>query len=115
MLLRDIQRLEHIIDYCEDIDEALNLTDRSCEKFASDKTVQYAVSFSILQIGELAGKLSDELRTATKEKIDWPAIKGLRNIIVHDYGEIRLSVIWNIAVNDIPELKAFCEGYLSEL
>ena len=115
MLLHDVQRLEHIIDYCEDIDEALSHADKSFEKFSLDKTVQYAISFSIMQIGELVGRLSDELRASTKEKIDWSSIKGLRNIIAHNYGEIRLNVVWNIAVNDIPELKAFCEEYLDNL
>ncbi len=109
----DLQRLEHIVDYCEDIEDALTRMNHSYENFLADKMVQYAIAFSILQIGELVAKLSEELRSATRNEIDWPAVKGMRNIIAHDYGEVRLSIVWNVATGDIPILKAFCERQLS--
>jgi len=84
----------------------------SYDRFIHDRQSQYAIAFSIMQIGELVGKLSEELRNSTQQEIDWPAVKGMRNIIVHDYGEVRLSVVWNVAVEDIPVLKAFCEDRL---
>jgi len=49
----------------------------------------------ILQIGELAGKLSDELRADTAGEIDWAAIRGLRNIVAHAYGSVRLRALWD--------------------
>ena len=113
MQQRDIGILEHIVDYCEDIQDSLELIERSHDRFILDKQSQYAIAFSILQIGELVGKLSDELKASTRESIDWTAVKGMRNIIVHDYGEVRLDVVWNTATGDIPSLKAFCEKYLN--
>ena len=72
------------------------------------------MSFYILQIGELAGKLSPELREASAEKIRWNEIRGMRNIVVHDYGSIDLDIVWDWANQDIPELKAFCVQALGE-
>lgn len=109
---RDERILEHIVDYCEDVQDALSLIECSYEHFIGDKQSQYSIAFSIMQIGELVGKLSEELRLSTRQEIDWPAVKGMRNIIVHDYGEVRLSVVWNVATDDIPVLKAFCEKHL---
>ncbi len=109
----DFQRLEHIVDYCEDIEDALARLDHSYESFLADKMAQYAIAFSILQIGELVTKLSEDLRSTTHSEIDWPAVKGMRNIIAHDYGEVRLSIVWNVVTNDIPILKAFCERQLN--
>lgn len=43
---------------------------------------------SLLQIGELAGHLSEDYRETTKEFVYWPAIKGMRNVFTHDYGVI---------------------------
>ncbi len=57
-------------------------------------------------------KLSEELRSRTTEEITWSAIKGMRNIIAHDYGMIRLNVVWNTAMEDVPVLKSFCEAHL---
>lgn len=57
---------------------------------------QYAIAFSILQIGELVAKLSEELRSATRNEIDRPAFKGMRNIIAHDYGASTFSGLTTI-------------------
>ena len=34
----------------------------------------------------------------------WKSIIGLRNVLVHDYGEILYERIWTICTNDLPEL-----------
>ena len=57
----------------------------------------------ILQIGELAGKLSDEARSANDD-IPWREIRGLRNICAHNYGNIDIAMVWNTLLYDIPEL-----------
>ncbi len=49
----DYQRIEHIVDYCEDIEDVLARVNDSYDTFLSDRMAQYAVAFSILQIGEL--------------------------------------------------------------
>ena len=112
---RDAQRLEHILDYCSRIETTVARLNCSYEAFFNDADLQQSISFSILQIGELAGTLSDELRQTTASEISWQQVKGMRNIIAHQYGSIRLDVIWNTVTNDIPILKAFCEKQLSEI
>ena len=114
MQQHDIQLLEHIADYCDDIVEHLTNIGASREKFYSDTMAQHSIAFCILQIGELVGKLSQELRSATADEISWSEIKGMRNIVVHNYGEVKLSVVWEVATHDIPTLKAFCESQLQQ-
>ncbi len=46
--------------------------------------------------------------------MDWAAIKGLRNIVVHEYGKVRLRTLWDIAAEDVPKLRQFCEDRLPE-
>ncbi len=111
---RDTQRLEHILDYCEDIENRLSRPGSTFESFQSEQDFQYSIAFCILQIGELAGKLSDELREETTEEMPWSKIRGIRNIVVHDYGSIDLEILWDVANNDIPALKTFCERLLDE-
>ena len=36
--------------------------------------------------------------------INWIEIKGLRNRIVHDYGGIQFRAIWEVVVDDLPQL-----------
>lgn len=110
----DLQRLAKIRDYCEDVSDTLKRFGPSFEVFRIDVDFQHSVSFSILQIGELAGGLTEEFRRSTGEKIPWQLIRGMRNTVVHDYGAIRLNVVWETATTDIPALKAFCEEELAK-
>ena len=113
MLPRDAQLLMHIQDYCVDIENYLTDIGHSYDTFLTDTMIQHAISFCILQIGELVGKLSSELRTLTENEINWVAIKGMRNIVVHDYGNVDLNEVWIAAANDTPVLKSFCEKQLT--
>ena len=69
----------------------------------------YAVSMCILQIGELANGLSKEFRLETKDKIPWDMIRGMRNWVAHAYAEMDEGIIWDTAINDIPNLLLFCK------
>ena len=109
MVQRDTQILEHILDYCDDIDQYVELSDRSFDVFMADNMRQHSIAFCIMQIGELVGKLSTEMRSATVGEINWQAIKGMRNIVVHDYGNVDLSVVYDTLTKDLPELKEVLE------
>ena len=110
MLPRDVSVLKHIQEYCEDIERYLQAVGGSFDAFLTNSMCQHSISFCILQIGELVGKLSDVLRTATIDEINWTAIKGMRNIVVHDYGNVDQEEVWTAAILDVPKLKAFCEA-----
>ena len=57
----------------------------------------------MIQLSENAKKLSDEYKMRNRE-ILWSAMYGLRNRIVHDYGNVDLKVVYETLKNDIPEL-----------
>lgn len=113
MLSPDLQRVLRIHDYCMDIENTVALCNHSYHDFEATVQYQYAISFCLLQIGELVGGLSEEYRTKTRDRIQWGLVKGLRNIIAHGYGNINLEVIWETSTQDIPVLKRFCEEQLS--
>lgn len=108
----DLQRIEHIKDYCVEIEKTINRYGRSFDIFAADMDYQKSVSFSILQIGELSGKLSEAFRNETAADVPWTAIRGMRNFFAHNYGSMSREVIWKTANEDIPALLAFCERIL---
>ena len=64
-------------------------------------------------LGEAARRLSSQLRDQHPE-IDWKKIIGLRNIIAHQYEEVRIERIWEITQNDIPLLKAQLQPLLPQ-
>lgn len=62
-----------------------------------------SVMFRLIQISENSGKLTDDFK-AYHSNIPWRAIKGLRNRIVHEYGNVDLSIVYDTVKNDIPQL-----------
>lgn len=80
MLSPDLQRIKHIRDYCTEIEKTVTRYGRAFAIFDSDPDYQRSVSFSILQIGELSGGLSQEYRQATADRVQWGPIKGMRNL-----------------------------------
>jgi len=112
MLPPDLQRLSRIRDYCDLIETTVKRFGGTYEHFANDVDFQQSISFSILQIGELAGNLSEDMRSATNTEVNWSHIKGMRNIVAHHYGKIDFSIVWSVATADIPKLKEFCDRQL---
>lgn len=62
-----------------------------------------SMSFRLIQIQENAKKLSEEYKAA-HASIPWKDIAGLRNHIVHDYGNVDLSIIFSTVTDDVPYL-----------
>lgn len=70
-----------------------------------------SVMFRLIQVAEKSDKLTEGLKSQHKE-IPWRAMKGLRNRIVHEYGNVDLSVVYDTVRNDIPFLLRNIEGIL---
>ena len=62
-----------------------------------------SVLFRLIQISESSVKLTAEFKAGCKE-IPWQAIKGMRNKIVHEYGNVEFGVVHQTITEDIPEL-----------
>ena len=109
MLSPDLQRIEHIRDYCLQIGKTILRYGDSFETFKADMDFQQSVAFSVLQIGELCNSLSEEYRKLTRENVEWNAIRGLRNIVAHAYGSIKL-----LGYSSVEQFQALFGGYTEE-
>lgn len=75
--------------------------------------VQDAIVRNLQTLSESTQRLSDK----TKQKrplVDWRAIAGFRNVVVHDYLGVDLERIWHIVESDLPSLKIHIEALLAE-
>lgn len=109
MTSKDKDVLQHIIKYCVRINEDIERFGNKFEKFETDMAFRDSVSMNILQIGELSKGLSEEFKESTKQEVNWRQIYGMRNHFAHGYGNMDVSIIWEVAASDIPVLLAFCE------
>lgn len=75
------------------------------DDFFKDIKTFDATLMNFIAIGEMVDKLSEELKETTQGIIDWPKIKGFRNILAHNYFGIDAEEVWQIIENNIPELQ----------
>ena len=102
--LRDILEAARLISaYVEDTTE----TD-----FHADKQKQDAVIRRIEIIGEAAAHLTDETRKAIS-KLSFRKMRGMRNIVAHDYANVDLKIVWEVATVHVPEICAVLEKFFT--
>ena len=69
--------------------------------FYENEILQDSMMFRLVQISENAKRLTDTyIRKHTE--IPWTDIYGLRNRIVHEYGNVDLQIVYDTLKEDIP-------------
>jgi len=68
-------------------------------------------SNSLEIIGEAASRVSTSFRNAHPE-IPWRQIIGQRNVLIHEYGEIKQERIWKTVRENIPQLIELLKPFL---
>lgn len=114
MTNKDKDILRHIIEYCDDVAEDIEEYGNTFEAFEAKRAFRNSVCMSILQIGELSHHLSEEFRESTKQDVPWKDIYNMRNHFVHGYHQMDNGIIWDVAILDLPALKAFCDSQLGQ-
>ncbi len=82
-------------------------------KFVNNKMVRYAVERSLLIIGEAANHVSVKFQEAHPD-IPWQQIIGQRNVLAHEYGDIKVDRIWLSATVSVPGLLKALQGLVPE-
>jgi uncharacterized protein with HEPN domain len=81
------------------------------DKFIQNRMIRYAVERQLLVIGEAANHVSPEFQEIHPE-ISWRKMIALRNVLAHEYGEIKVDRIYAAATVSVPELLKILEHLL---
>jgi uncharacterized protein with HEPN domain len=79
------------------------VSSRTYDDYQKDRMLRGAVERNIEIIGEAARHVSEVFQQAHSE-IPWKSVIGQRNILAHEYGEVKNERIWAVATGRIPEL-----------
>jgi uncharacterized protein with HEPN domain len=77
-------------------------------EFDGNDLVRSAVTWQIVIIGGVAKRLSAEAR-AELDQIPWRKVAGMRDVVIHDYDDIRGEEVWRVASESVPMLIAILE------
>ena len=102
----------HILDAIRDIEEFTK--DITYKEYSEDYKLRLALVKLFEIIGEASGNISEETEKRFSE-IEWSILKGIRNILVHEYFGIDYDIIWDSIKKNIPELKNHLLRIVSEI
>ena len=97
-----MSEIELIIDYSDG---------NTLYELQNSPAVLDGIIFRLIQLSEQISKIS-ELFKSLHPEIRWQSIKGFRNRLVHDYGEVDLEFVYNAITVDVPKLKQDLNKYL---
>lgn len=83
------------------------------DRLLEDETTQLALTKALELVGESAARLSPGFYDQHPE-LNWRPIVALRNRLVHDYGNTRFPLLWNIVGSELPVLIPEIETMLAE-
>lgn len=109
--IRDKERLQHILTSIDYIEEFIK--NISFEEFCKDKLRYFAIVKNIEIIGEASYRLSSAFKN-NHPQTPWKMIEGTRHYIVHDYYQVDSRIVWEVASQDLPNLKTQIEEYLKQ-
>lgn len=95
-----LQCIERILSY---------ISGKSHERFCDDHLTQDAVVRQLEIIGEATKRVSMELRKKNPN-LPWSEMAGMRDILIHDYIDVDIDIVWKTASESIPELKILMEN-----
>ena len=97
--------LKYLYDVQVAGDKIRSFTDgKNWSDYTYDDLLKSAVERQFEIIGEALNQLSRRDRSVCQEITGYQRAIAFRNILIHGYAEIDDEVVWQVLVNDLPQL-----------
>ena len=104
-------RLQHILEAIADV-QAL-LTGHDLESFADDRLLRLAVERALEIVSEASRHIPEDLKQQQADT-NWRALADLGNRLRHAYHRVDPELLWEIAMDRLPTLRARVEHWMHD-
>lgn len=88
------------------------------EQVAGAKTfnwqLRWLVQRAIEIISEASRAIPDDLANRRPE-IPWSRVRGIGNVLRHEYSGLSDQIIWNVVIDELPRLKAAIQAIAADI
>ena len=108
------RKLDHVFhDILETIARVEEITrGKSLQDFEADWQLRWMVQRAIEIISEASRSIPEAVAN-TRPEIPWRKVRGIGNVLRHEYESISDRVLWNVVVDELPRLKLAIEALAS--
>lgn len=106
--------LEDILESIFRIEEYIEKINQNKKAFESNIEKQDSVLRRLELIGEATKRLEKKFRNKHAE-IPWRKMAGMRDVLIHEYDQIDLDLVWEVIVTDLPILKKSVQNLLNKI
>ena len=110
---RDLHRLERILEINDELSDCIKNRGITREMILRDRDIRWMVSMPLVDITEQISALSKDF-IEVSDIPDFKSIKGMRNRLVHGYGEVSFEYIADAIFDDLPVLVARCRELIND-
>jgi len=105
------RRVDHVLhDILETIERIEEVTrDKDLREFEASWQLRWIVQRAIEIISEASRAIPDELAN-TQLDIRWPSVRGIGNVLRHEYDGLSDPIIWRVVTDELPRLKRAIEN-----
>lgn len=97
---KDAETLERMLDISRKI-QVFAQPISGWEELAEDELRLDAILMNFINLGECVSRLSQDMIAGTPS-VEWRKIKGMRNIVAHDYWGVDVEMVWQIVQYWLP-------------
>lgn len=102
-----IEYLRHILDEAAYLMSETQGLDK--DEFMRDETRKRAFVRSLEVVGEAVKNVPDDFRQKHSH-VEWRALAGMRDRLIHGYFGIDYDIVWDVVMNKVPVLRQEIEA-----
>lgn len=91
-------------DALEAIERIEKYARRGRSVFDEDELIQTWIVYHLQILSEALLRIEESTRSSRAD-IPWNEIRGMRNILIHEYFGIDTAIVWAVVESDLPKLK----------